>query len=314
MPRIALATHAAAPGITADDALLAEALRARGATADAVPWDDPAADWSSYALVVVRSTWDYHLRAAEFERWIGALEQRRVPLMNPPAVLRWNGNKRYLLELEQRGVAIVPTEVLAADDPRASPGALRATLERNGWTDAVVKPVVSASGHGTWRTSLATAGADEGRFAALRASSPAGVLVQPFVPEIVTDGEWSLVFIGGRFSHAAIKRARAGEFRVQSEHGGSYAPATAPPSLVADAERAVVAAAACAGVSAADVVYARVDGVATPHADGARLLLMELECLEPNLFFLQAPAGAERMADALIARVLAPVSQQAYLR
>lgn len=321
MSAIALVTYAAAPALSADDQLLAGALQTLGASTHAVPWDDPKADWSSYDLVVLRSAWDYHLRAEEFDRWLDELERDGVRLVNPYPVVRWNGDKRYLIELARAGVAVVPTEVVSpapvgpgAAGTRSSRETLEQILQRNGWQDAVVKPVVSASGHATWRTSVGEATGHEGRFQELVAASPAGVLVQPFVPAVVSEGEWSLVFIAGRYSHAAIKRPRGGEFRVQREHGGTYAPATAPPGLVADAERAIAAAAACAGVAPEELAYARVDGVSTESDTGARLLLMELECLEPNLFFLQAPEAARRMAEALMRQVLAPVRGSAYLR
>lgn len=314
MPRIALVTYAAAPALTSDDELLDDALRARGASTSAVPWDDPEADWSAYDLVVLRSSWDYFLRADEFDRWVGVLEARDVRLVNPYAVVRWNGDKRYLMELASRGVDIVPAEFVRAPGAEESRETLREILVRTGWNQAVVKPVVSGGGHETWRTSLAGAASDESRFRELCMILPAGVMVQPFVPQVVTDGEWSLVFIAGRYSHAAIKRAREGEFRVQSVHGGTYSPASAPSGLIADAERVIAAAAACTGVATADLTYARVDGVAIHDGDGARLLLMELECLEPSLFFLQAPDAAQRMADTLMQLALAPVSGSRYLR
>lgn len=311
MSEIALVTYLESPGITPDDQLLADALEARGATVHAAPWDAPR-DWSAFALVLLRSPWDYYLRAAEFNHWVDDLEMTGVRLVNPYEVVRWNGDKRYLLELERRGITGVPTALIEPGD--AAPDSLAALLADRGWDEAVVKPVVSAAGHHTWRTSRATASADEARFAQLRQQAAGGIFVQPFMPEIVAEGEWSLIFFDGRYSHAAIKRPKSGSFLVQHVHGGVYAPATPDPAIVAQAEQVVAAAAGCVGLEPDDLAYARVDGVVRGEGRDARLVLMELECLEPSLFFLQAPAAAERFASSLVERALANAPRASYLR
>lgn len=308
---IALVTYAASPDLTPDDRLLDEALRARGARTHVVPWDAPA-DWRRFDRVMLRSPWDYYIRAGEFQRWLSSLDRLGVTLVNPYPVLRWNGDKRYLIELEQRGVRIVPTELVGSEhgDTRT----LGDILIERGWDEAVVKPVVSAAAHETWRTSLAAAPADQTRFRVLRANAEGGVFVQPFMPEVIEEGEWSLIFIAGRFSHAAIKRPRAGDFRVQHVFGGAYAPASASPAVIADAGRVVAAGAACAGVDIGDLAYARVDGIVRTEYGTPALVLMELECLEPSLFFLQEPAAADRMAATLLQPALASDSGASYLR
>ena len=308
---IALVTYAASPDLTPDDRLLDEALRARGARTHVVPWDAPA-DWQRFDRVMLRSPWDYYLRAGEFQRWLASLDRLGVTLVNPYPVLRWNGDKRYLIELEQRGVRVVPTELIGSE--HGDTPALRDILVGRGWDEAVVKPVVSAGAHETWRTSLGAVSGDEARFRQLRANAEGGVFVQPFMREVIEEGEWSLIFIAGRFSHAAIKRPRSGDFRVQHIFGGEYAPASAPAPIIADAERVVAAGAACAGVEIGDLAYARVDGIVRTVHDTPALVLMELECLEPSLFFLQEPAAAHRMAAALVQPALASDSDASYLR
>lgn len=306
---VALVTYPGAPELTVDDGLLQRALHARGVTTEVVVWSSEA-DWGSFDLVLLRSTWDYYLRMEEFATWLEMLERVAVPVLNPLPALRWNSDKRYLLELQADGIEIVPTVFLPAAPATSdeAPRSLGGILRDSGWAEAVVKPAISAAAHQTWRTSVANADADEPRFRALRSAGSGGVLVQPFMEEVTRDGEWSLVFLDGVFSHAAIKRPLAGDFRVQQEHGGSYAPASAPPGLIADAARAVSASAARAGVDPADLAYARVDGVAQGEGADARLVLMELECVEPSLFFMQEPAAAERMADALLARLRSSAS------
>ncbi|HET8622751.1 MAG TPA: hypothetical protein VFM14_04260 [Gemmatimonadales bacterium] len=278
---IAFVTWSGLPHLSTDDRLAAATLAARGMAVDAVVWDDPAVDWSRYGNTVVRSTWDYHLRPAEFLAWVDRVAAAGSRLWNPPSLLRWNLDKRYLAELGMRGVPVIPTVAL----PRGETSSLREVLDAAGWSEVVVKPAVSASAHQTWRSSTGQAAADAERFAGLLGAGD--VLVQPFLREI-EQGEWSLCFFGGRFSHAVLKRPHAGEFRVQSELGGEV--------VVADPERAALARAEEAlALVASPWLYARVDGCMV----GGDFVLMELELIEPTLFFHAHPAAPVRFAEAL---------------
>jgi glutathione synthase/RimK-type ligase-like ATP-grasp enzyme len=270
--------------LTPDDQLAADALRARGVAVSPAVWSDPGTPWSAYDAIVIRSTWDYHRRFAEFDRWLATLERTGCPVWNPCALLRWNANKRYLAELRDRGVPIVPTEWVAADD-RAGLGAL---MDARGWDDVVVKPTISATAYGMRRVRRRDAElGDRGRAGATEAGE---LLVQPFVREIGTAGEWSVVFFGGSFSHSVRKRPIAGDFRVQTEFGGSSVAERAPASVIAAAERVLAAV-------TGPWLYARVDGVET--AGG--FLLMELEMLEPLLFFELDDGAPSRFAEAVAA-------------
>lgn len=246
---IALVTWQGLPELAADDRLVRDALVRRGVEVRAVVWDDPDVDWRAFDAIVIRSTWDYHKRFAEFRAWLDRMEG--LPLWNPPAVLRWNTHKSYLLDLQARGIDIVPTLLVPAGQ------------------GFIVKPAVSAT---AFRTE--------------RHETDCDVLVQPFVPEVVTDGELSFVFLGRRFSHAVRKRVADGDFRVQSEFGGSAEPFVPAEALIEQASR-------IAGTLGDAWLYARIDCVVR---DG-RLLLMELEATEPSLF-LDAES-AERFADAI---------------
>jgi glutathione synthase/RimK-type ligase-like ATP-grasp enzyme len=283
MKTIAFATYDESPSLTDDDRAAAAALEARGARVRAAVWDDPKVAWREFDAVVVRSCWDYHLRPREFLAWVDALEAAGVALWNPPAVVRWNVEKTYLRDLARRGVPVVPTVWLG---PGEEPG-LAAVLEREGWARAVVKPTVSLSAYETWVTSAERASGDEP--AARRMLARGGVMVQPFLEEVVAGGEWSVVFFGGAYSHAVLKRPAAGDFRTQSDFGGSKTVAD-PPARVLDAARRAL--------DAVDgpLLYARVDGVEV----GGRLLLMELELVDPELFFSKVPEAGARFADALL--------------
>lgn len=286
MPELAFATSAALPGLTRGDRLAADALQARGAAVSPAVWDDPSVAWSRFDAVVIRSTWDYYRRPEAFAAWVERLEAARVRLLNPPDVVRWNMHKRYLLELERRGVAVIPTALL----PRGQPARLDELLAARRWQDAVVKPAVSAGAWQTWLLTAPGSSADQARLDALLAEGDA--LVQPLCAALLTQGEHSFVFLRGAFSHAAVKRPRAGDFRVQAELGGSIAPFEPPPGLIAQARWVVQAA-------GGRPLYARVDGVLV----GGKLVLMELELIEPDLYLEHAPGAAERLAAALLAEL-----------
>jgi glutathione synthase/RimK-type ligase-like ATP-grasp enzyme len=283
MPSVAFATYDSAPGISADDVIAAEVLGRAGVTVTAAVWDDPGVDWFAFDAVMIRSTWDYPLKAEQFERWLRTFAASGPRLWNPPGPVLWNTNKRYLLDLTRRGVNAVPTEYLTAGDRPD----LKAVLERRGWDEAVVKPAVAVGSQGAWRTSRATAEADQSRFAGQLGARD--LLVQPFLPEVTSRGEWSLVFLGGEYSHAVLKRPAEGDFRVQEHLGGSSAPAEADQALVAQAGSALVAV-------GQPLLYARVDGV---ERDG-RLVLTELEIIEPSLCLGLAPGAGQRFAEAIL--------------
>lgn len=303
MPRsmnLALVTYAAHPALQPDDGMLADALRRAGAAVETVVWNDPAVRWDAYDGIVLRSTWDYFLVPAEFDAWLAQRERGSVPLLNPPSVVRWNADKRYLRALAVRGVGIVPTRFVEPGEAAT----LAEILEVEGWDAAVAKPAVSAGSHETWRTSRAAAAGDQARFAALVAD--AAVLVQPFVREIEEDGEWSLLFFAGAFSHAVRKRPARGDFRVQAQFGG-VSTAEAPPTCAVDAAARVVSeAAAVCGIAPASLAYARVDGCMVSGA----FALMELELIEPSLFFAQHPPAAEHCAQAIL-RAIEPARSAA---
>ena len=285
--RVGFVTSEELRTLTPDDRSVVPVLAARGIEVVPVVWTEPLP--ARLDALVLRSTWDYHLRLLEFLGWVDAGEAARVPLFNRPSTIRWNVDKRYLHEVEARGVPIVPTRHAA----RGSQVELAALLHDAGWTEAVVKPSVSGGAFETWRAGASDA--DRARFA--RQLEAMDCLVQPFVPELISEGEWSLLFFRGRYSHAVLKRPGRGDFRVQEEFGGLVAPAKPAPATVDAATRALEA-------SGQETLYARVDGV---RRDG-RLEVMELELVEPSLFLESIPGAAERFADAVADALEASVS------
>jgi glutathione synthase/RimK-type ligase-like ATP-grasp enzyme len=280
--RVGFVTSAELRDLTPDDRSMVPILAARGVEVIPVVWTEPLPP--GLDALVLRSTWDYHLKLADFLAWVDAVEVSGIPLLNPPGTIRWNVDKKYLLEVEARGVPIVPTRHAR----RGSCVELPELLRDAGWSEAVVKPSISGGAFETWRAGRGEA--DAVRFA--RQLERMDCLVQPFVLELVSEGEWSLLFFHGGYSHAVLKLPGRGDFRVQEEFGGVAVPVEASPAIVEAAVRALAAA-------GQDTFYARVDGVVR----GGRLEVMELELVEPSLFLEPSPGAAERFADALLERL-----------
>jgi glutathione synthase/RimK-type ligase-like ATP-grasp enzyme len=252
-------------------------------------WNDPAVDWASFDAVLIRTIWDYYKHHADFIAWLDRLDRLGVATFNDSRVLRWNSDKRYLLELAAHAVATIPTRLAAA-------GELPQVLASMPGQQVVIKPSISG---GAWHTLRGRVG--DAAFADEVARLPCGIdfLVQPFVPEIVSAGEWSLLYFGGEFSHAVIKRPAAGDYRVQSEYGGSV------EAVQPDVATLAAAAAALAAVDTrghGELAYARVDGVVS----AGRFLIMELELIEPFLFLAGQAHAAERLAQHLAQRLYLP--------
>lgn len=281
---IALATYRELPGLTDSDRLLLVALGKRGWRGVTAVWDDTAVDWTRFDTVIIRSTWDYHRKPDAFREWVKGLQSAGVTVWNPPDVVLWNMDKRYLRDLAGRGVPVVPTVWLE----QGRPADLAGILSARGWADALVKPAYGAWADGIWRTGPATAVADQPRLEAQLETTP--LLVQPVV-EAVRAGEWSLVYFRGEYSHAWLKRPAAGSLFAQEHLGGVNERRRPSSALIAAGQETLAAAAAHLGVSPASFLYARVDGVVTP--EGWRL--MELELVEPSLAL--TPEAAKRMAE-----------------
>lgn len=272
--RIALITCDRFPRLSEDDQQLQSALTARGIDSSPVVWTQPPSDWSGFDLALLRSTWDYHRRYADFLRWIDETA-RQVPLWNPPEILHWNTRKTYLRDLATRGVPIIPTEWA-----RSASDLARAAAPQ-GWGRIVVKPSVSANAERTYLL-----GADDSIDAlSLEDLGVDGWMVQPYLDEVEGRGERSLVFLNGEFSHAAQRKAALNPAVPLVD--GTAVDAT--PGERATARRAVECAPGPWLYARADVVTTR-DGVAR---------VMELEMVEPFLYFRAAPAAAVKFAEAL---------------
>jgi glutathione synthase/RimK-type ligase-like ATP-grasp enzyme len=276
LPR--LAPDGPPPAVDPDSELLLPALEALGAQAEPAVWTDPELDLSRFDVAVLRSTWDYHERALEFRDWV-ARAAEHTDLWNRPGTVPWNMDKRYLRELEQAGVPVVPTLWASGGDDIEQP-----LLER-GWSEVVVKPAVDLGARNLVRTDAAGA--------ALEVRARAGhLLVQPYLPSLEGEGELSLAFVDGELLHAIRKRPAAGEFRVQPQYGGSAEVVEPPAEAMEVARRAL-------GCAPEPWLYARVDMVC--GLDG-RACVIELELIEPLLFLAWSRGSVDKLARAICAR------------
>ena len=282
-PRIAIATCSDHPELKGDDELLCEALGQRGCEAQSSIWDAEGVDWGGFDLCLVRSTWDYHDRYEEFLAWTRRVEAA-ASLRNPAGLIAWNSDKRYLRQLAGAGVPTVPTlwvERGAAFDPVAA-------LAARDWEEVVVKPVVDLGAKNLHRV---RAGEAQDGLTAVLARQEA--MVQPFLPSLETEGELSLIYVEGGFSHAVRKRPADGDFRVQSIWGGTVAATEARPEHLRVADRALAQ-------LDDPPLYARVDLFTDLERNPS---LIELELIEPNLYLHTNPTAADRLATAVIAQL-----------
>lgn len=277
--RLAMLTPAHDYGVPHDWAfdVQADALRDAGAEVIGTPWTE-ASDLGSFDLILPLVTWGYHLKHRQWLTFLDHLEERRLPVANPPAMLRWNSDKAYLAELAREGVPVVPT--LEVD--HLNEAALAAAAGVLGSDELVVKPPISASAWGTFRL--------HGQDKIPVEVHGSRMLIQPFVRSVTESGEFSLILFGGELSHAVAKLPKRGDFRVQPEWGGTNA-AIEPPAGALEIARAALAQAP------GDATYARVDMLV--GNDGG-LQIIELELIEPALFLHCAPEAKARFAEAVL--------------
>jgi glutathione synthase/RimK-type ligase-like ATP-grasp enzyme len=266
----------------------ANALTDCGFDIDPIPWTE-AGDLTSYDLIVPLLAWGYFDRYGQWLSLLDRFEAERLPVVNPPALLRWNSDKAYLAELAGNGISSVPT--LAVD--RCDDDSLAQARQRFGAEQLVVKPPISAGAAGTHRLGPNDPLPDENR--------DQRAIIQPMMHSILSKGEYSLILFDGVLSHAVVKRPKSGDFRVQPHLGGSTQRCDPPPGSEALAAAALAQAPARA-------TYARVDMVI---GEGEELMIMELELIEPALFLAEAPEGAERFGAAIRSAALNSADQRA---
>lgn len=293
MTSIALVTCEALPDLDPDELLLKSALEDEGFDVESCVWTDESVDWSAYDLVVVRSPWDYTERHEDFIAWAKRVDAQTT-LLNPADVIEWNTDKRYLRDLLDAGVPVVPTVFL-------EPGGLTDWEPPVGFDEYVVKPAVSAGSRDTMRY-VAAESMDSPRAHAQRLLDENRiVMIQPYLEAVDTVGETAVIYMGGEFSHSIRKGPMLAANTEGERVEGLYVVETIDPRIPSDAEHEAARKVLAAIPGGSDrVLYARVDLI--PGADGEPLLL-ELELTEPSLFFAKHESAAANMVKAIKARV-----------
>lgn len=283
MPRkpIAFLTMHCLDGFVAYDHLAKPPLKDRGWEVVDVPWRDTNICWDNYEAVIIRSPWDYHDHSEEFLRVMDAIDRSSALLLNPIEVVRWNVDKLYLQDLERRGLSIVPTHWVLSPTQRDLDHALNAF----GVDEIVIKPTIGAGAKDTFRLRRSDSRCSD----ALSRYGNRMAMIQAFLESIVVLGEWSLFYFGGCYSHTVLKTPKSGDFRVQEEYGSHL-------QTVVPATDLLELATACIEATPAPTLYARVDLVRL--ADGSPAVI-ELELIEPSLYFPYDEKSPERFAEAI---------------
>ena len=280
MPRCAFLTMDSLDEFEVYDDLLIKPLSQLGWSVDMVSWRNRQVDWNTFEAVIIRSPWDYQQDAQLFMQVLEEVNQSSARLENPLDLVKWNIDKTYLRELEQEGILIVPT----LWGRRLEAEQLDKAFEQLDTRELVLKPTVSANADDTFRVKQEVKLQTKREM--LRTFYDRAYMIQPFMKSIVTEGEFSLFYFGGEYSHTILKTPAKGDFRVQEEHGGILASVEPETKLLKRAQQTMAR-------LQPQPLYARADYVRTEDDDFA---LMELELIEPSLYFNMDPESPRRFA------------------
>lgn len=281
MKRLAFLSMDSLDDFVCYDHLAVPYLEQLGWQVDTLPWTIRDIDWNRYQLVIIRSTWDYQSQVEHYLQTLQNIDKASCVLLNDFETVRWNIDKHYLQDLQQRGIEIVPTRWFEQLDDAAP----EQFFKQLATEELVIKPCISAGATHTYRITRQQLNALKPRL--LDAFRQRAGMAQPFMPSVINPGEYSLFFFNGSYSHSILKKPQTGDFRVQEEHGGQLSLVQAEASLLETAERVMQ--------QLPDTLYARIDLV----RGDKNYLLMEAELIEPSLYFNMDPDAAERFALAI---------------
>ena len=269
---------------------LLEFLQDKGLDIHAEAWSDPHVQWEMYDLVLLKSPWDYVHKIDRFHEWLNTIDAVGTRLLNPYAIIHWNSDKHYLQNVVDSGLNITPSAFVEKSDPID----LLTYFDRWQTDNLVIKPCIG----GTSRHTHSIVRGQHEKFILLlkKLTLVEAFIIQPFIPEVVKDGEWSFLFFNGRFSHSLIKKPKHGDFRVQQQFGGSIQLQTPSDKLLLQADEYVKK-------FANGCLYARVDGVVIQ----GEFHLMELELIEPVLYLTLFPEGYQNYYQALTRLIELPL-------
>lgn len=268
-----------------EDDLLREQLEQRGLRVERRAWDDPDYDWTQTAFIIFRSTWDYFERYPEFSVWLESVKSLSS-MINPYETIKWNLDKHYLLDLAEAGISIPPTLFLEKGDRES----LVEKVAQTDWNEIILKPVVSGAARHTYRFLPEDAGQHEEQYQELIKKE--SMMLQEFQEQVPLKGEVAFMVFDGAFTHAILKKAKEGDFRVQDDFGGSVSHYDPTAEEIRFAEEVVES-------SGHNPLYARVDII---WDNKGNLSVSELELIEPELWFRFYPPAATKLAEAIINR------------
>jgi glutathione synthase/RimK-type ligase-like ATP-grasp enzyme len=280
--KIAILTCEKLPELTQNDQLLIPALAKVNIGATAVIWDSKTVNWSDFDYLIFRNTWDYFEKEAEFNLWLDQIEQLGIKTLNSIDIIKRNKHKFYLREMEKQGIKILPTVFI----DKTNQLDLHKIMPSH-WKKAVIKPAFSAGSYQTEVFELQDV--QKINTAYKKIASKKELLLQEFMPEIQTLGETSFIFFNKKFSHAVNKKPIAGDFRIQVQFGGQYTLIQPNAKLIEKAQQIV-------NTFSGALLYARVDGIVIDN----ELHLMEVECIEPDLYFNLSEGSLEQFVNAIV--------------
>lgn len=280
--KIALLTCEKLPELTAADQLLIPELAKHNIIAKPVIWSDQTINWSNFDYLIFRNTWDYFEKEIEFNLWLDQIEKLGIKTLNTIGIIKQNKHKFYLREMEKQGISILPTVFIDKTNSLNL-----AELIPSHWEKAVIKPAFSAGSYLTEVFEVADIQKINADYKNLAQEKE--LLLQEFMPEIQTLGETSFIFFNKKFSHCVNKKPVDGDFRVQSQFGGKYSLVLPSQELIEKAQKIV-------NTFPENLLYARVDGIII----GTELYLMEIECIEPDLYFDIAHGALERFVSSIV--------------
>ncbi|MEX0723168.1 MAG: hypothetical protein WD053_04800 [Gracilimonas sp.] len=272
--------------ILTEDKLVREALERKGLRVERKDWADQEFDWAETKAILFRTNWDYFDRFGEFQKWISRASAMSE-FINSISLFNWNVDKHYLAELSKKGVRIVPTRYI----PRGSSLCLERLHEFTGWQNSVVKPAIGGAARHTYNITSQNISIISNKLAGVMMKED--FMLQPFQNSVPERGELSLMFFGHEYSHAVLKKAKPGDFRVQDDFGGTVHQHTATDDEVSFALKVVKA---CPEKPA----YARVDMIVDNDGE---LAVSELELIEPELWFRNSPKAADLLAEEVVKRL-----------
>ena len=266
-----------------EDELIIAAFEKAGLNVCRMNWDRPDFDWASTKAVLFRATWDYFNRFKEFDQWLMSIKDKTL-LINPYDQILWNIDKHYLKELEQQGINTVETIYIEPGETKT----ITEIMKESGWKEAILKPAISGGARHTYRLNLENVEEHQEVFEQLIREE--SMMLQPFLNNILKKGEVSYMVFGGKFSHAVLKIAKPGDFRVQDDFGGSVHHYTPNAEEIAFAEN-------CALKCSPTPIYARID-IALDNSNA--LALIEMEMIEPELWFRMNDQSAQILTEAIL--------------